>query len=372
MKRLALATVLLLAAIAPAQQAEMRPFVVRWDDTAETVIDLSFLSPGEAGAEGPVIVGDDGYLTTGGERLKLFGQNVGGGTVFADGVSDGQRAAFAGRLRKFGFNAVRFHHLGATWFDRNAFGPVADERNEATTQFDPESLDRLHRWVAAFKEHGIYTNMNLLVSRRFVPEDGLPESVDAIGWKLQGTAAMWHPRLIELQKDYARQLLSSDNPHAGVPLASDPSLATVEINNENGILHSWLAGDVDDVPADLLEPLRAMWNDWLRERNGDDAALATAWGAADVPIGEEMLTGNFAVTTQGGAFATVAGGTVVVVRPGTEGWHVQYAHGGLSIEAGEPYTLSFEARPTRRGPCASTCARPTTRGACSASRRRST
>ena len=329
----------------------MRPFTLRWDDAEPTVIDLSFLSPGEAGADGPVHVNADGYLATNSGRLKLFGQNTGGGTVFADGVTDEQRDAFAARLRKFGFNAMRFHHLGATWFPRNAFGIVENDRNASTTEIDPESLDRLHRWVAAMRRHGIYTNMNLLVSRRFVPADGLPEIIDDVPWKLQGTIAIWHPRLIELQKEYARQLLASDNPHTGVPLAADPSLATVEINNENGLLHTWLSGDLDDVPAELAKPLRERWNEWLAAKYAGDAEVAAAWDARDVPLGEPMLEGDdgFALEAQGGAAAAlktnVRDGTrrVVVSEPGTEGWHVQYLRPGLTFEAGTPYTLTFTA-----------------------------
>ncbi len=341
------AVICLPLAAAPPDEPRMRPFVMRWDDTEPSVLDLSFLSPDPAGANGPVLVSDDGYLVTGGERLKLFGVNIGGGTAFAD-IDDATRDKFAGRMRKFGLNAVRFHHLGATWYETNAFGKLTANRNADTRQFDAENLDRLHRWVAAFREHGIYTNMNLLVSRRFVPEDGLPASIDTIGWKLQGTVAMWHPALIDLQKEYATQLLASDNPHTGVPLAADPSLATVEINNENGILHTWFSGELDDVPADLIEPLRVSWNDWLKEKYADDAAVAEAWGASDQPLGGEMLTGDFAVQAQGGAFANLASdfglSQIVVQQPGGEAWHVQYLHPGVSFEAGRPYTLTFEAK----------------------------
>lgn len=341
----------------PTQQAELRPFVLRWDDVEPSVIDLSFLSPNEAGTNGPVHVNADGYLATGEERLKLFGNNISAETVFADDVTDKMRDQFAGRLRKFGFNAMRLHHLGASWPARNVFGPNAGQPNERTTQIDPESLDRLHRWVAAFKKHGIYTNANLLVSRTFRAADGLPESIEDVEWKIQGAIAMWHPAMIELQKEYARQLLAPNNPHTGVPLASDNSLATVEINNENGILHAWLSGQIDTVPADLAEPLRVMWNDWLREKYVTQEGLAEAWEPRHVPIdgSTPLIDGDasaFQLQTHGGAEASVgpaegAGGraaTVRVQKGGTDSWHVQYGHPGLRLNAGEPYTLRFTAR----------------------------
>src|SRR5690606_18325073 len=106
-------------------------------------------------------------------------------------------------------------------------------------------------------------------------------------------------------KEYARQLLASDNPHTGLPIARDPSLATVEINNENGILHAWFGGQLDEVPADLAEPLRIAWNDWLRQRYASDAALAKAWQARDVPLGKPLVDGpnGFVLERHGGAAA---------------------------------------------------------------------
>ena len=297
-------------------------------------------------------VNADGYLATNSGRLKLFGQNTGGGTVFAEGVTDEQRDAFAARLRKFGFNAMRFHHLGATWFPRNAFGTVEDDRNASTSEIDPESLDRLHRWVAAMRRHGIYTNMNLLVSRRFVPADGLPAVVDDVPWKLQGTIAIWHPRLIELQKEYARQLLASDNPHSGVPLAADPSLATVEINNENGLLHTWLSGDLDDVPAELAgaaaRAVERVAGRRVRRRRGTRGGVGRAGRAAGRADVRGRRTGSRS-KPKGGAAAELKADLrdnarrVVVTEPGTEGWHVQYLRPGLAFEAGVPYTLTFTA-----------------------------
>ena len=340
------------AVAAPPDEPPMRPFVLRWDDTEPTVLDLSFLSPGEAGANGPVLVSDDGYLTTGGERLKLFGNNTGPGQVFAD-IDDATRDAVAGRMRKFGYNAIRFHHLGASWTDRNAFGEhVSGQPNESTKQIDAESLDRIHRWFASYKRHGIYTNMNLLVSRTFRGDgDGLPASMEDVPWKLQGAIAMWHPAMIELQKEYARQLLSPENPHTGSPMATDPALATVEINNENGILHTWLGGELDDVPEDLAEPLRQMWNDWLAEKYADDQAVAEAWGARDVPPGDALIDGDdeWNLNINPAAAASLKQNlqtgerSIVIDNPGGAGWHVQYTR-PVALEGGEPYTLTFRAK----------------------------
>ena len=39
--------------------------------------------------------------------------------------------------------------------------------------------------------------------------------------------------MIELQKEYAKELLCHVNPYTGLSLADDPAVVTVQINNED-------------------------------------------------------------------------------------------------------------------------------------------
>lgn len=344
----------------PTAAQEMRPFVIPWDDASATATDLSGWNHRPAGTHGPVRVGEDGHLYVGDERIRFWGVNVGPETVFTEVENEADYDAFAAHLAKFGFNAVRFHHLGADWSERNIFGPRPREK---TTEVDAESFDRFARWVDALKRHGLYTNLNLLVSRRFTSADGLPAEIDRVAWKTQGVVAIWHPRMIELQRVYARQMLATPNPHTGMPLAEDPALAFVEINNEAGLIHAWYGGQMDDLPQTLTLPLRERWRDYLRERYGEQAVLEAAWGVKDQPLGEEMLTDGAAPKPEAwrlerhqGAAAQLSaidgpdGGEaarVTVDKPGTQGWHVQLGHPGLTVEAGALYTLSFRARADR-------------------------
>jgi len=56
-------------------------------------------------------------------------------------------------------------------------------------------------------------------------------------------------QVLDLQKEYARKLLTHRNAYTQRTYAEDPAVAFVEINNENGLIHAWLGKQVDGLPA---------------------------------------------------------------------------------------------------------------------------
>ncbi len=337
------------------------PFVMPWDHAGPEVADLSDWSPNPAGRWGHVRVDREGRLTyerRNRERVRFFGVNMTAAAAFPEKRDAPKIAA---RMASFGINAVRFHHLEAPWSEINIFKGRGAEN---TRDLDEEALDRLMYFIAELRRHGIYTNMNLLTSRRFRAADGLPEEVEDIDWKLAHVAAMYHPRMIELQKDYARALLTHRNPHTSRTLAEDPAVAMVEIHNENGLIHAWLGGDLDRLPEPLLQPLQQRWNEWLADRYDDRDDLAESWQARKQEPGEAIaINGNFDRGTSRwflerheGADARLKRHTpddeppyieVEVQKTGSAFWHVQLTRPGLSVDEGQIYTLSFEASADR-------------------------
>lgn len=258
--------------------AQLAPFVLPWDDASAGATDLSFLLDAPAGKAGPIGVGQDGHLVDGnGERIRLFGVNFSGHACFP---TREEADATVGRLAKFGVNAARFHHMDADWAHHNIFG----EKAPTTRSLDPERLERLDYFIAQLKARGIYTNLNLLVGRPFKAADGLPPEIESVGWKFRHIVAMFDPRLIELQEEYARQLLTHRNPHTGLTYAEDPAIAFVEIINENGLVHSWHHDRIDDLPAPFLDVLRQQWNAFLSERAAAGEPVPDGWTAGEAPI----------------------------------------------------------------------------------------
>lgn len=187
-----------------------------------------------------------------------------------------------------GFNCIRFHHADATW-GRNWFIKESDN----TRQLNPDSLDRLDFFVNELKKRGIYTNLNLNVSRHFKEGDGVRD------YKLLGYAkgaTYYNPRLIELQHELARQLLTHKNPYTGNEYRNEPAVATIELINENSLVEAWInwrlvgkddpqASTWSPLPVSYTEELTDQYNAWLGKNLSpeDLAAIRKECGSEKVP-----------------------------------------------------------------------------------------
>ena len=334
----------------------MFPFYLPWDDSSATATSLAGLLDKPAGKYGHVYVGRDGHLYVGGRRIRFLGTNVCGGAAFPEKDASEKIAA---RIAKFGINLVRFHHMDNPW-ETNIFG-----RRQGTRQLDPVMLDRLDYFIYQLKKNGIYVDLNLLVSRKFTSVDGLPAEINSVDWKDQQVIGFFMDKMLELEKEYARQLLRHRNPYTGLTYAEDPAVAFVEIVNEQGLIHGWLGGVIDRLPQIFKQELQKKWNQYLLEKYGSTKALAEAWAGEGNVFGEEMLTnGCFENGTAGWSFETHDGAEasfqlfdgpggmkalrVVVTKLGKEKWHVQFNYPGLRVKEGETYLVSFMARADRK------------------------
>jgi hypothetical protein len=347
-----------LALASDPQDVDLFPFVLPWDDSSPGIANISEWFHKPSGALGHVRVGDDGHLYVGERRIRFFGVNLCFGACFPR-KEDAEK--IAARMAKFGINVVRFHHMDNQQFPNG----IRARDVPHTRDLDPEALDRLDYLIAQFKHNGIYVNLNLLVSRPFNAADGLPEEIEQLGWKERHIIGFFYEPMIELQKEYARKLLTHRNPYTGMSYAEDPVVAFVEINNENGLVHAWLGGDVDRMPKVFQDELQRQWNAWLKARYSTTEKLREAWGVKEEPLGDEMLRNtnfepglqNWVLEQHAGAEATAE----VVAEPipelkglrfvridvakrGQAGWHVQFHQPNLKVQADRPYTLSFWAR----------------------------
>lgn len=226
-------------------------FVMPWDDNSQNITNLSFLNPAPAGKYG-FVTSRNGHLYAGSERLRLLGVNL----AFNGTTPDHETAEkIAARLARFGINAVRFHHMEAVAAPRGILN--ADRKT-----LNPEQLDRLDYFIAELKKRGIYSDINLQVTRIY-PEF-LP-SADTLSKSAKGPD-FFQFELIESQKEYAKKLLLHRNPYTGNRYVDEPAIVFVEINNENGLIHAWLAGRLDKMNEAYKKTLSARWNDWLGKR----------------------------------------------------------------------------------------------------------
>ena len=206
-------------------------FVVDWTGGDRCAADVSFLLHAPAGEKGPVRIVDGHLVEADGRRLRLWGVNA---TAAATTPAKEAAPVLAGRLAQYGVNCVRFHFL-----DRRAPDGLIAAGRQDTRALDPDQLERFDYFVAELKKRGIYTNINLNVGRTYQPGDGVKDH------ELLGFAkALTHfdARLIELQKEYARQLLTHRNPYTGEEYRREPAVVTVELVNENSLVESWFSG----------------------------------------------------------------------------------------------------------------------------------
>jgi len=248
------------------------PWVARLSQPLQGAPDFSFLIDHKpAGAKGWVRVGADGHYDLGNRRIRFWGVNITAGACFPEPDA---AVRMATQIAQAGCNIVRFHHMDAFW----ASPSLIDYARGNSRQFNTQALARFDELFAQLRAGGVYANLNLLVNRRFSAADGLPPEIEQVGdVKAQHAIGCYYRPLIDLQKEYARQLLTHRNPKTGRTYAEDPAVAMVEINNENGLIQGWLMGYIDGAPKVFQDDLQRQWNAWLQRKYADTDAVRRAW-----------------------------------------------------------------------------------------------
>jgi hypothetical protein len=336
-------------------------FAVPWSATNSGVpIDLSFLNATPAGKNGRILARDGHFIEENtGTRIRFFGVNIGADEAFPEKAD---ADLFARQLARAGVNIARLHHLDNCW--SIPYGGSIWNRNRSDRQvFDPSQLDKLEYLISRLKANGIFVNINLKVSKELTPSDGMPDSIRQVAGIFihQKRLDFFQRRMIELQKDYARKLLTHINPYTGLSLVEDPAVAVVEINNENSLLGFWtrsLGRDLDRLPEPFVTELRTSWNSWLKKRYSSDAELLRKWTEGMTPAGESILSGAnvWSSENQSGSEVRL---TPSSVKPGQTSapdvlaeilkisdtdWHIQTHLTGLTLKEGAFYTLTFRAK----------------------------
>jgi hypothetical protein len=199
------AGLLLSASGMPAQtSAGLQPFTIdhRKALLAHSPVDVSFLLDAPAGKHGFVRAQGEHLVTGDGKRIRFWGVNVtdwSKGSVMVPSKEDAP--LWAATLARFGVNCVRFQFL-----DLPTPRGLIDGKRDDTRAFDLEAFDREDFFIAELEKRGIYINFNLLVGRPFKAGDGV-QDYEKIREGAKGIS-LYDPRIIELQKEYAKQLLA--------------------------------------------------------------------------------------------------------------------------------------------------------------------
>jgi hypothetical protein len=267
--------------------SRLKPYVIDHRAAAPgSPADLSFLHDAPAGKDGYIRIQGGHLVKPNGQRIRFWGVHLtdwSRGSVELPPKED--TPMWAATLARYGVNLVRLHFI-----DAMAPRGIVDSTKNDSRSFDPQQLDRLDFLVAELKKRGIYLDLNLNVGRSYKAGDGVA-GFDQIQWAKGMT--LFDPRLIELQKEYAKNLLTHVNPYTGAEYRNEPAIALVEIVNENGI---GLGFSSPRAPF-YDEELTGQYNAWLKQKYSAVQLQQLREGAgvaADAPI--PRLKGNQAAT----------------------------------------------------------------------------
>jgi hypothetical protein len=326
------------------------PFVIPAKSNPNSSIAVTSYEP--IGTDSDCLIADGGHFYRGGKRVRLWGVNLSFG---ANLPTHEDAPVVAARLAAAGVNAVRCHHLDTSWWPRGIWD-AADGKD-----ISPEALDRLDFFINQLALHGIFIDLNLHVGRAHSEYLGLPKT----NGQYDKIFGIFTPELIDAQKDYARKMLSHVNRYRGVRYADDPAVAIVEITNEDSFF-MWSGEEtLRTMPAYYANILQRKFNAWLVNLYGSNEKLRHAWAQGVQPLGEQLLSnGDLRIASPSesvpkdwhleqheGCQALLSRSQyrskdalfIEIKKADDTQWHLQLNQGGLSLKAGQYYTVTFEA-----------------------------
>ena len=88
---------------------------------------------------------------------------------------------------------------------------------------------------------------------------------------------MYNERMMQLQKEYARELLCHVNPYIGLALIDDPAVVTIQINNEDTAIKGNMGGDAGEEMKPYREEVQKRFNEFLLMKYYTRERLKEAW-----------------------------------------------------------------------------------------------
>ncbi|MBU6401445.1 MAG: beta-galactosidase, partial [Verrucomicrobia bacterium] len=222
------------------------PFQPVRDEFKPTILDCSRWVEAPTGKHGFVTARGARFVFQDGTPVRFWGAQV-------DLWGKAETDYAVRRLRRQGINITRQH--GMEDLGRDA-----------------QSFERLDYLIAKLGQNGIYLILDLHypLNYRFSADDhirGLPNGGAAPHAEFfdEGVAEVMHERMA--------RIFTHLNPYTGKRYCDDPTLALVEILNEDSLF--W-----GTIELPFRSELEDKFAGWLRKKYGDDAGLRRAWTAA--------------------------------------------------------------------------------------------
>jgi len=230
--------------------------------SSNALLDLRRLNEAVAGETGFIRVSPEGDFVRGdGQPMRFWAIN----TTVQDNSRENlpRHARF---LAKRGVNMVRFHGF---------LQPKSPASR--VTDIDTSQRDSCWQLVAEMKKQGIYTTISPYWAHNC--------KIQA-AWKIPGVTdgdahalLFFEPKLQEGYKAWLRALFAETNIHTGMPLAHDPAVAVIQLQNEDSLLF-WT---FDRVSEAQKKKLRGMFYAWVTNKYGNVTTARKVWRGEDAP-----------------------------------------------------------------------------------------
>lgn len=224
--------------------------------TDDALLDFRFLNEAQSGESGFIGKSADGndFVRGNGEPIRFWAVGTDAHKFTPEQMDEHCRW-----LAKIGVNLARLHVTVC----------VKDE-GAKITDVNQELIDGCHRFIKAAKDNGIY----VLISPYYAHFE-IPESWGVEGGKQQAVGLIYvEPKVEEAYKVWTREFYTQVNPHTGLAIAKDPTVAILQVLNEDSLFF-WTAQRIPDVH---WKRLSASFSDWLSEKYSSTQAAWEAWG----------------------------------------------------------------------------------------------
>lgn len=238
----------------------------------QSEIDASELLDKPAGKHGFLKKNGPDLVFEDGTKVKLWGVNICSELPYSTKEIADQWVSY---LIKYGVNAVRFHKF--TWHGYENEPSASDIRADKYPNFDYFS--------ANLKKAGIYTAWSHIYGHRPGQADSskmlaYSEIRQAGSAHLKGSTiglVNFAPDLQDLSIELTVNMLNHRNPFTGLRYADDPSLAYIELQNEDNIFFYTTSKWVEACPT-YKKLFCKQFSQWLKKKYGTQEKLIESWG----------------------------------------------------------------------------------------------
>ena len=229
--------------------------------SSDALLDLRSLNEDESGESGFVRLSEDGNSFVYGDGKPLRFWAIGSEIYRSTPEEMDLHCRF---LAKRGVNMIRLH---ATVADVSEGAKISDV-NESV-------IEGVFRFVQAAKKNGIYLTISPYYAHHKTPKNWRLSGYSETGAQPKG-ALFIDARLQKAYRAWVRELYTRKNPHTGLAICEDPTVAILQVHNEDSVFF-WTFSAVPDIQKKRLGKQFAKW---LSKRYGSLKKATARWDHA--------------------------------------------------------------------------------------------